>query len=252
MFFIVSKLLFFLLVPFNWLLVLLIIFIITKNKRIKKYSLITIAIIFIVFGNNYLYQKVTYAWQINQSGIEPGKHYQAGILLGGISMFDKHGKGYLNQSCDRFTETLKLYQQGVIKYIVVSGGSGQLSMEEPSEADFLQQELIANKVDPSAIFIENKSKNTFENASFSKRVMDSMQWSGPYVLITSALHLRRALKVFDKAGIAVAAYPSSFDVIESRFTWLDYFWPSPELMSRWPSVIKEMVGLAVYSVTGKA
>ncbi len=251
MFFILSKILAFLLVPFNWILLLLIFYIIVKNKQIKKRLLVTMVIIFIIFSNPFFYYKTLYAWQINTPIIEKGKQYQTGILLGGISMFDKNGNGYFNDREDRFMQTLRLYNQGIISKIVISGGSGQLFGKEPAEADFLRKEFIANKVADTNIIVENKSRSTFENAVFSKHILDSLHLQSPYVLISSASHLRRATKVFIKNGMAVAPYPAAFEVIDRSYSIQD-FWPNLNIMSGWTSLIKEMIGVIVYSVTGKA
>ena len=251
MFFILSKIFAFFLVPFNWILLLLIICIIIKNKQIKKRLLVTMFIVFIIFSNPFLYLKTLYAWQINTPKIEKGKQYHAGILLGGMSMFDKNGKGYFNDREDRFMQTLRLYNQGVISKILISGGSGQLFGKEPAEADFLRKEFIANHVPDINIIVENESRSTFENAVFTKHILDSLHLQGPYVLVSSASHLRRATKVFIKKGMAVAAYPAAFEVIDKTYS-LEDFWPNINVMSGWTNLIKEMIGVVVYIVTGKA
>ncbi len=252
MFFIVSKMLAFLLVPFNWIILLFVTFLIVKNKKIKKRLVVAMAVIFVVFSNPFLYKKAVYAWQINEPTITKGRQYEAGIVLGGMTMFDKNDKGYLNERSDRFTETLKLYHLGIIKKIVVSGGSGLLTGKEPPEANFLQQQFIANKVNPADIIVENKSRSTYENAVFSKQKLDSLNLKGPYVLVTSATHLRRSIKVFNKAGMPVVVYPSSFDVIDDKNSWSDFIWPNLKYMADWTAIIKEMVGILAYSVSGKA
>ncbi|MBC7650658.1 MAG: YdcF family protein, partial [Deinococcales bacterium] len=198
--------------------------------------------IFIIFSNPFLYYKILYAWQINEPNLEKGKQYEAGILLGGMTMFNKNGKGYFNDREDRFMQTLKLYNQGVIKKIIVSGGSGQLLGNEPAEAVFLQQQFLANNVKPSDIFIESKSRSTFENALFSKHILDSLNLTSPYILISSASHLRRARMVFKKGGMTVLPYPSAFETIDKTYSLEDFVWPNLNVMSGWTGLIKEIIG----------
>ncbi len=252
MFFVLSKISLFFLQPFNWILLLMLIWYFTKNIKIKKRLLLVTATIAIIFSNGYLRNEAELSWQINKSGVEPGKKYEAGILLGGLSGYDKHLVGHFSGACDRFIETVILYKQGVIQKIVVSSGSANLFIKVPGEANFLNEKLLESGIPPKDILIDNKSRNTFENATFSKHILDSMQLKGPYVLISSAFHLHRAMQVFEKAGLKVVPYPCAFNATEKVYNWDDYFWPSLEVLVSWGGLIKEFVGVAMYKLTGKA
>ena len=252
MFFVLSKIFAFLLIPFNWIIVLFVVYLLAKNKTIKKRLLIAMISVFIIFSNPFLFRLTVLNWQTKQSQLVQGKHYEAGILLGGMVSFDKYNKGHFGATADRFIQTEKLYHQGIIKRIVVSGGSGSLLQNEPAEADFIVQELIGSGVKERDIIRENKSKNTFENAVFTKQILDSLKLQPPFVLISSALHLNRALKVFAKADLAVVAYPSAFEVIETEMSFIDAIIPDITQLISWKYIIKEMIGVLVYSITGKA
>ena len=252
MFFILSKISLFFLQPFNWVLFLFGIRYFIKNHIIKKRLLIAIVVISVFFSNAFLRNEAELAWQVNKSGVVPGKQYEAGILLGGLSGYDRNQVGHFSGACDRFIETVILYKQGIIKKIVVSSGSANLFIKAPGEADFLNEKLLASGIPAKDILIENKSRNTFENATFSKHILDSLHLKGPYVLISSAFHLHRALQVFDKAGLKVVPYPSAYNATEKIYNWDDYFWPSLEVLMSWGGLIKEYVGVVMYKVTGKA
>ena len=252
MFFIISKIALFFLQPFNWILFLLAIWYFSKNEKVKKRLLILTAFLAIVLSNGFLRNEAELSWQVNKSGVVPGKQYEAGILLGGLSGYDKNQVGHFSGACDRFIETVILYKQGIIKKIVVSSGSAYLFIKAPGEADFLYEKLLASGIPAKDILIENKSRNTFENASFSKHILDSLHLQGPYVLISSAFHLHRALQVFDKAGIKVVPYPCAFNATEKIYSWDDYVWPSLDVLMSWGGLIKEYVGVVMYKITGKA
>jgi uncharacterized SAM-binding protein YcdF (DUF218 family) len=225
---------------------------ISKNKKIKKRLLIVIVLFSVLFSNRFIYQKIVLKWQPKPVTLPKGNQYTAGILLGGFTNFDINKKGFFNEASDRFIETVKLYHQGIIQKIVMTGGSGQLFFNEVKESDFVKDELIANDIPEKDIIIENKSRNTYENAVFSKRILDSLQIKGPYVLITSATHLPRSIKVFNKAGMKVIPYPSDFHVINAKLSVQDYIIPELKLLNEWATVFHEIVGLAVYQLTGKA
>jgi len=252
MFFILSKVLSFLVQPISWILVLLIWMIFSKSKAVKKRLLISIICIAVLFSNLFLYQKFVTAWQTKPVTLSKGTQYSVGIVLGGFADFDINKRGYFSESADRFIQTEKLYHQGFIQKIIMTGGSGELINPEPKEAAFVKNELIASGISENDIMIENSSRNTFENAVFTKKILDSLQLKAPYILITSATHMPRSLQVFRKAGISVIAVPSDYHVINSHLSIDEIIIPKLKLLNDWGIIFHEIIGLKVYQLTGKA
>ena len=120
------------------------------------------------------------------------------------------------------------------------------------EGNVLKEEFLKNKVNPADLIIENKSRSTYENAIFTKKILDSLNMNDTMVLISSASHLRRSKMVFKNAGYKIVAYPCDFEFVDRFYTVLDYVWPNINAFNGWAKLIKEMVGTVVYSVTGKA
>ncbi len=209
-------------------------------------------VIITIFSNPYIFYKTLHAWQINKSELQTGKQYQAGIILGGLSGYDRDGNSYFNEASDRFIQTLKLYNQGTIKKIIVTGGSGLLVGNEPKEGDILKVEFLKNKVNPADLIIESKSRSTYENAIFTKKIIDSLNMKDTMVLISSASHLRRSKMVFKNAGFKIVAYPCDFEFVDQFYTPIHYIWPNLNAFNGWAKLIKELIGTAVYSITGKA
>jgi uncharacterized SAM-binding protein YcdF (DUF218 family) len=224
----------------------------SRSKETKKrLSIITICIA-VLFSNYFIYSRSVLAWQPKPVSFVKGSSYSTGILLGGLTHFDKDNKAFFIETSDRFIQTVKLYHQGFIRKVLVSGGSGELLRQDIKEADFLKDELIASGVAEKDIMLENNSRNTFENAVYSKKLLDSLQVKGPYVLITSAIHIPRASKVFKKAGMNIIPFPSDFQVVDTPFSLADLLVPKPTLLTFWGYFIKEIIGLTVYQLTGKA
>ena len=251
MFFILSKILYSLIQPFNWILILFIFYVI-KNRKLKKRLLVAMGLIALIFSNGYLHNEVELARQVNESGLEPGKQYEVGILLGGMAGYDKNNVGHFSGAADRFIQTNILYRQGIVKKILITSGSANLVYKQPGEADYIVEELLKSGVPAKDILKENKSRNTFENATFSKHIIDSLHLKGPYVLISSAFHLPRAMEVFKKAGVQVVPYPCAFLVLKKLYSWEDYFLPSIAVLCSWDATIKELIGELAYKLTGKA
>src|SRR5690606_4453771 len=80
--------------------------------------------------------------------------------------------GYeLNTGGDRFVEAAILARHYPAAKIVVSGGSGALVLEGEPDADTALRLLTALGVAPERLILENKSRNTEENAAFTKALV---------------------------------------------------------------------------------
>ncbi len=252
MFFILSKILFFLLIPFWWMVILLLLRWVIRNARWKKILGGISIVIGIVFTNPYLYRTANLAWQPTPVDLPLNRSYDAGILLGGMAGYDKYDRGYFGGSADRFIQTANLYHQGIIKKIIVTGGTGTISQKEPAEAIYLRTQLIANGVKTEDIIMESRSRNTYENAVYSKILTDSLQLKPPFILITSAQHMKRSISVFNKAAFTTIAFPCDYKVTPTRETFDNIIVPQISLLNDWSYLLKEIVGLSVYRLTGKA
>src|SRR5689334_11961811 len=111
----------------------------------------------------------------------------------------------LNEAAERMTATVELARRYPKARIIFSGGDGGLlyggNESEAALRLFERLGLAAGRVE-----VEDQSRNTFENALFSKRI------AGPkagerWLLVTSAYHVPRAMGMFRAAGFVVEAYP---------------------------------------------
>jgi uncharacterized SAM-binding protein YcdF (DUF218 family) len=186
--------------------------------------------------------------------MQANEHYDLGIVLGGMTSYDRVNKeGHFNISSDRFIQVALLYKKGHIKKIIASGGQNGMFLEDNfREADFIAENLIALGVPASDIMIENKSRNTVENAAFSKQLIDQHGGiASKAVLITSAFHIPRAKETFEQAGIQVRPYPCAFSILPSAtiFTAASLL-PSSGTLDGWGGIIREMLGRVYLRVRG--
>jgi uncharacterized SAM-binding protein YcdF (DUF218 family) len=236
--------------PENWIIALLLWRFLSKSKTVRRRLAVAIVAIIFIFGNAVLYNKVVMAWQPKLVTLPSNVIYEAGIVLGGSSSFDKYKNGYLNASADRFVEICVLYKTGKIKKIIISGGSN--SRNGPKDAHFQFKKMMELGIPASDIIVEDSSTNTFENATFTKVKVDLLKLQPPFVLVTSAMHLKRAERVFTKAGLSVVPFPSDFHVFEKDFSFTDYFIPSLTTIFSWSSFLKEVFGVIGYRLFNKA
>src|SRR4051812_24375749 len=141
MFFFLSKLAYFFIAPLNWIIALLIWRFFTKSGTTKKALSVVVIALILFFGNEVIYTRCVTAWQAKPVEIQQLGNYDAGILLGGLTSFDKNGNGFLNASTDRLVEISILYKAKKIKKIIISGGS--VYKDRPKEANFLYKELLS-------------------------------------------------------------------------------------------------------------
>ncbi|MES2004176.1 MAG: YdcF family protein [Bacteroidota bacterium] len=252
MFFILSKVLLFLIVPFFWIVILLIWLWFSKNQRTRKRLRITVILLAVVFTNPFIYNSFVKAWQPSPTVLPVNTHYSAGIVLGGLAGYDKNKKGYFGDDADRFIATANLYHQGFINKIIVSGGTGKLNQDEPAEAFFLTEQFIANGIKESDIIIESRSRNTHENGVFTKQIIDSLHLQPPFILITSAMHMKRSVSVFTKNGVGCIPFPCAYKVVPQTIDIGNLLVPSTKVLNDWTYFLKEIVGYYVYKLTGKA
>jgi len=252
--FIIGKILFFFLSPFVWIFILVILTALarTEKKRKKLAGIALAALLF--FTNPWLINNLQYPFHAPPMPMAANEKYDIGIVLGGMTSYDKVNKqGHFNMSSDRFIQTALLYKKGHIKKIIASGGQNGMFLEDNfMEADFVAQNLMALGIPAEDIWIENQSKNTMENARFSKQIMDSNGGlKTKAVLITSAFHIPRATLSFEQAGIAIRPYPCAFSILPSatRFSAANMI-PVSWAMDSWGGFFREMIGITYLKLKG--
>ena len=245
MFYITSKILAFLIKPIIWIFFLLLSALITQKKG-KKILMLTI-LIFYFFTNGFIADEVSRLWELPRNKLT--KKYDIGIVLGGIADYDKITKAHnFNKNSDRLIDAEQLYHKGIIKKIMICGGNGNLVNDGIyKEADAIKQHLLNNKIPSQDIIIENKSRNTIENALNAVEILNRYP-NSKFLLITSAVHMRRAKLCFNKANIEVTEFPTDCTT-SYRSISIEYLLiPRIGALEKWEKIIHEWVGYAVYKI----
>lgn len=237
----------FLLSPWNWILILLVAAWIFKKRGLKRFCIILCVGLFIVFGNAALLNGYAKMWQPVPVAASSLPEYSCGIVAGGFGSPDAKGNGYFNSTADRFLQAVKLYKLGKVKHLLISGGNGKMDDNNFREAAWTKGELKTFGIPDSAIFVEDRSNNTQENAANSKLILDSLHLQPPFLLITSAFHMPRAALVFRKAGVPVDIFPCNYTTGRGPFSFWDLL-PDPSVISGWDPYLKETVGYWWYEL----
>lgn len=242
MYFILSKILLFVLVPINWVLVLFVMAAIKFHKPSWRRYLFAAITLLYVFSIPLLLKGFTRLWDVETTvNTTESQKYSCVIVLGGFSGSDSRGNGRFTWAADRFIIGAQQVTSGKASHILISGGDGSLVTDGFREAEWAKQELKKLGIADSVILTESRSRNTLENAAFTKAILDSNKLEPPYLLVTSAFHMRRAKMIFNKKGMDVVPYSCSYLINNHVFELTDML-PHAAILSNWSFYTKEMVG----------
>ena len=173
MFFILSKLLDFLISPTIVLLLLSAAALLVNKEDHRKKIMKVILGILLLLTNPFIINQLYRFWEI-ENKTQPGKVYDAGIILSGFMGKDNvYNSLSFGSGADRLTEGLMLYRKGKIQKIIISGGSGSL-VDDTRESALAKEFLVKYCAVPdSAVLIDTISRNTYENAVESKKIIES-------------------------------------------------------------------------------
>lgn len=262
MFLYLSKLLPLFIYPLGLACLLLIVALIVR-RRPRWTTLLIVATLALLWlsGNRLVSMAVVRSleWQYLPPAAMP--HADAIVVLGGSTRPQTYPRPSheVNEAGDRLLYAAMLYQQGVAAHVLVS--SGVVGVDGPAimgEAESMAALLNLMGVPDDALWMESRSRNTYENAVETKKLLDA-QGIDRIVLVTSAMHMPRSVAIFRKQGFDVIPAPTDFMVTQAD--WDYYFSPAPavqlfnlfpsaETMDRSVRALKEYMGMAVYWARG--
>ena len=241
----------FLLYPFTWVVILLILALLTYNQKRRRRLLIWSFGLLIFFSNSFVVDEFLRFWEAETTlFIEIDPDIKTAIVLGGGVFYDaetdmvKYGG-----NADRYLGVLRPYREGRIEKILVSGGAANYLEPNTREGEMLERLYLLCGIEKADILLEDKSLNTHQNALYSKPILDATG-EKKFLLITSAGHIKRAVACFEKQGINVQPFPVMKGVGKRRFE-LDYLLvPQITNFQKWHSLIHEWIGFLSYKVRG--
>ena len=166
---------------------------------------------------------------------------QALVLLGG-GVSPPSGRATdinLGAAADRVWYAARLFHAGKAPLLLLSGGSDP-QRHAFSEARAMAVFLQDLGVPAPALVLEEDSRNTLENAAFSAKLLNE-RGIRHVLLVTSALHMPRALALFSAQGLQVEPAPTDFEADNpppGALAWL----PDAEALDGSGRAMKEWVG----------
>jgi uncharacterized SAM-binding protein YcdF (DUF218 family) len=254
MFFIVSKLTYFIFSPYFWL-TLYLLFILLRFRKIKAIKHLWILfLLLMIFGNRFIVNRV-FRWYETPPVADAGiKKTDVAVVLGGFSYYDFTLKRiHFNRSADRVFHAVRLYKKGLVRKILLSGGSGSLKKPYEREAPLIAAYLVEIGIPPEDLILDTLSRNTHENAVECARLLGIHGYDqSPQLLLSSGYHLPRALACFKKQQIAVIPYSVDGQGGDQQKLYPDdLILPSSSMFELWDIIIHEWFGFFMYKISGK-
>ena len=235
MFFILSKILGFFAAPSNLFIsigVLGLLLLLTRFTRLASWLVVTSLVLLAIAGLSPLGNALILPLEDRFLPWDPSRGAPNGIVVlgGAISpgVSDARDSVALDEAAERITATAELARRYPDARIIFSGGSGSLLERDGPEAPFAVRELLALGVAHDRITAEEQSRNTIENAAYSRLLANPKPGA---------------------VDFPVEAYPVDW---RTR-GWVDLQRGFPTLsegLRRTDAATREWVGLIVYRLTG--
>lgn len=146
----------------------------------------------------------------------------------------------------RCLHAAQLYKQGPRCPVVLSGGRFDAAAPEITLAALMRDFMVHLGVDQSDILLEDRSRNTFENAKFSAEILHHRGICRAAV-VTDAMHLRRAERCFRAFDIQPLAAGCRYRARQFRLSIMDFL-PDPQAALRVQRAAHEWIGTAWYKL----
>ena len=254
MFFVLSKTASLLLVPSNLLFLLALVGVVllfTRWQRAGRRLVTASLLLFFVVGFLPVGETLEHVLENRFPAWNPARGAPDGIVVLGSAINPvisrARGATALNQSAERVTVIAKLAREFPKARIVYASGNPSI-FGGLAEADYVLPLLESFGVPASRVTLERRSRDTYENALFSKALVKPKPGER-WLLVTSAAHMPRAIGCFRRVGFPVEAYPVDWNTLPRwHFRLVAKFAVG---LGSTDSAVHEWLGLLVYWLTGR-
>ena len=229
----------------------MLIFLIRKKTKYVYSSIIFL----IVFSNgvfsNTLWKLLEYPWKRLDYALVDSSDGIVVLSGGGINLPPVNKKIIEWNDPDRFFAGIDLYKANKSNRLIFTGGINPLISGLPPEGDIYIKEALSMGIPKKDLFTTYPVSNTLQEAKAIKKLLNDEIPSSQkkVILVTSAFHMNRAKRVFEREGISVLPYPVDFRSNKSFSTSLrnPLMWiPNSSSLNRSTSAIREIIGRIIY------
>lgn len=254
--FVLAKLLAFVTQPLAWVLLLLLPGILLRHRWRRTGTILLCAALAVLVLQGWEPLPDALLRRLEAQHPAPARpdlnRYAGVIVLGGALepsyVWEGHSQPALNGGAERMTAALPLLRAAPQLRLLFTGGDGELFGRGMSEAERARRFYASMGVDPQQLLFESASRTTHENAVLSA-TLPGVDKTRPWLLLTSAWHMPRAMATFEKAGWNVTPWPTDYRAGQST-PWDQY--SLAQGAHKWHTALHEYVGLWIYRLSGRA
>ena len=252
-----SKFLPLLVYPLGLACLLLLVALIFRRRPVWQRYLFLTALLLLWLGGDH-WVALALARSLEWQNLPPATLPKADVIvvLGGgteTALYPRQGVE-INSAGDRMLYAARLYKQGAANHILLSGGTiDWQATDSSSPAADMAEIMLQLGVPKDALWLENRSLNTYENAFYAREFLQTKSIRR-VILVTSAMHMPRARALFEHQGLEVIPAPADFTVTQAE--WDDLFafnipnqvinfFPNASSLSLTTNVLKEYFGILV-------
>lgn len=143
----------------------------------------------------------------------------------------------------RVAEGIRLMREFPAARLVLSGGKYQAT----SDAKMMERVAISLGVASNRLILEDQSSSTYEEAIYLKNLLGD----DPFILVTSARHMPRAMGIFKKEGLSPIAAPTDYQSSVSDWAAIASYNPRSGFISSYSGLLYEYLGILKAKFTGQ-
>jgi uncharacterized SAM-binding protein YcdF (DUF218 family) len=261
MFVFLSKFIPYFIYPLGLAILILTVALLLRNRpRWMKVCLLMALLVLLVSSNAWVAGVLTRSLEWRYLPLDEYPDSDVIVVLGGSTgsaiyprpMVDIGGAG------DRILYAAALFHQGVAPNVLLTGGYITWLNERQAPAHDMAEILQMMQVPEEALWYEAESRNTYENALYSREIL-SEKGIDQIILVTSARHMPRAVALFEAQGFEVIPAPTDYGLTQTDWerlwapnlvTQLFNFLPSVGHLNDTTAAIKEYLGIFIYRLRG--
>ncbi|RAU22616.1 YdcF family protein [Paramagnetospirillum kuznetsovii] len=199
-------------------------------------------------------QPMVEAWENRFPPPRPLPDHVDGIIVlgGGLNpaISAARGQPSINSAAARMTALIPLAKRYPDARLIFTGGSGSVLEQEFKEASYVKEFYEQIGFDAGRVIFESQSRNTRENAVFSKEIA-APKPGETWLLITSAFHMARSVGCFRAVGWPVVAYPVDYRTTgRGEVAWSDLRFSIVAGLGGMQTLAHEAMGLIGYRLSG--
>ncbi len=174
------------------------------------------------------------------------------VLSGGRHFPPSSGRQIIEwEDPDRFIGGIELFKEGKSDKLIFTGGSNPLFPNIPPEGEIYIKEAVSLGIPSENLFTTYPVFNTLQEAYAVNKLLKEKipNKRKRIILVTSAFHMNRAKKVFERQGIIVQPYPVDFKInknLKSSKVNIINFFPSAASLNKSSLAIREIIGRIIY------